>query len=299
MCEQHSPNQSTDDIEFSFQSIMSANDSQSHNRHTSIEKASNLSSLIKEKSLDDSIEISDDEISNHSSKITIVQRNFENSDPLSAELCQLLFDDDFSFAKTTATTTQSSATDTALVNRSVRDIFEKDFIANASVSSPTCTKLTRTTSDILGIGNLDRHSASSSLRHSNKFREFIDDSSAALTKTSFDEYDEFDQLVHGTSVKNTRSELPTTCTKRPEPIVPPSEDMQFEIHHDGAVFNVKCGGAVSPKPNYELMDSPTRLIELHRFGLRKLPKRQAIICLEHIFNRTHPIVEGELDFLKK
>lgn len=53
-------------------------------------------------------------------------------------------------------------------------------------------------------------------------------------------------------------------------------------------------GSVSPKPNYEEMDTITLEIELRKFGLKpSLRRRQAIICLDYIYNRTHPFMENE------
>lgn len=52
-------------------------------------------------------------------------------------------------------------------------------------------------------------------------------------------------------------------------------------------------GSVSPKPNYEQMDASTVEMELRKFGLKpSLRRRQAIICLEYIYNRTHPFIEN-------
>lgn len=52
-------------------------------------------------------------------------------------------------------------------------------------------------------------------------------------------------------------------------------------------------GSVSPKPNYEQMDTTTIELELRKFGLKpSLRRRQAIICLEYIYNRTHPVLEN-------
>lgn len=50
-------------------------------------------------------------------------------------------------------------------------------------------------------------------------------------------------------------------------------------------------GSVSPKPNYEEMDTIALETELRKFGLKpSLRKRQAIICLDYIYNRTHPFM---------
>lgn len=54
--------------------------------------------------------------------------------------------------------------------------------------------------------------------------------------------------------------------------------------------------AMSPMPDYDRMEITDLQQELKRFGLKQsLKKRQAIICLEYIYNRTHPYIEGEND----
>ncbi|XP_055322209.1 structure-specific endonuclease subunit SLX4 isoform X2 [Sitodiplosis mosellana] len=55
-------------------------------------------------------------------------------------------------------------------------------------------------------------------------------------------------------------------------------------------------GSVSPKPNYEEMDASTLEMELKKFGLKpSLRRRQAIICLEYIYNRTHPYMSDSVN----
>lgn len=58
-----------------------------------------------------------------------------------------------------------------------------------------------------------------------------------------------------------------------------------------ADYIIECG-ALSPKPDYESMGSTELQLELKKFGLKQsLKKRQAIICLEYIYNRTHPYID--------
>lgn len=53
-------------------------------------------------------------------------------------------------------------------------------------------------------------------------------------------------------------------------------------------------GALSPTPDYDRMEMVDLQQELKKFGLKQsLKKRQAIICLEYIYNRTHPYIEGD------
>lgn len=54
-------------------------------------------------------------------------------------------------------------------------------------------------------------------------------------------------------------------------------------------------GALSPTPDYDSMEMAELQEELKKFGLKQsLKKRQAIICLEYIYNRTHPYIEGDV-----
>lgn len=44
---------------------------------------------------------------------------------------------------------------------------------------------------------------------------------------------------------------------------------------------------ITPMPNYQAMDTPNLKIELKRFGIKALPKRQAILKLTEIYEYTH------------
>ena len=53
---------------------------------------------------------------------------------------------------------------------------------------------------------------------------------------------------------------------------------------------------VTPHPDYERMLSPALRIELRRYGLKVLPRRNAVPLLKHIYEETHPGVGGRVEF---
>lgn len=66
-------------------------------------------------------------------------------------------------------------------------------------------------------------------------------------------------------------------------------DTRMDLSNDE--YHIRIGG-LTPKPDYEQMDATTLEFELRKFGLKpSLRRRQAIICLEYIYNRTHPTME--------
>lgn len=65
-------------------------------------------------------------------------------------------------------------------------------------------------------------------------------------------------------------------------------DVPMDLSDENYIIRV---GSVSPKPNYEQMDTIALETELRKFGLKpSLRRRQAIICLDFIYNRTHPFM---------
>lgn len=67
------------------------------------------------------------------------------------------------------------------------------------------------------------------------------------------------------------------------------EEPSTDLSNDEYYIRV---GSVTPKPNYEDMDTAQLEAELRTFGLKpSLRRRQAIICLDYIYNRMHPLME--------
>lgn len=65
---------------------------------------------------------------------------------------------------------------------------------------------------------------------------------------------------------------------------------EVDVSNDKYIIRI---GTVPSKPNYEKMDLESLQEELRKFGLKKsLRRRQAVIVLDYIYNRTHPYVES-------
>lgn len=295
---------STNEIEFSFKSIGSIEDDAPNSQMDNIW------------SQDDSFVISDDEI-NYSMKPTSNPKHSryprtssctfddahpggsEDYEPADLEVSRYIFDEDFDDDPFIETANRYDAdADIEMMERSIRDIVQQDFLANATKSG---TKLTRTKSDV-PIGLHKHHIQSISKVHS-----FRDDSFVVPKNTVNDEIDEFDLLVNGNITSRSDLSPATVSEKRMELIseridltASPDDrhassprEREFEVRNRDQIYHVKFGPNVTPKPNYEAMDTPTRLIELRRYGLKALSKRKAVICLEHIYNRMHPFIEHD------
>lgn len=333
----------------------------------------------------DSIVISDDEINysmNYSKRLNTLHKtksklNLSNDDTNSTngeELCESflslpdeqletnlheIFDDNFD---NNSQSQCPNGDNNEWINQSIKEICQKDFLANTSlrcgnigVESPrTDPKLKRTKSDLLytnnnsykellndtfldaenleivlsnavmandpskiGGGSLRRTTSElysgSTVRKSEMFNVFLGEPIIEETHTKAkqniqtnvkeinydDSFDEFDELVYGKRTTPAHSSQTNTTdvfdnnyspvSSKIRPLSPPSTD--FVLTHENQKYHVQTGTNVSPKPNYEQMDTPTRLKHLHKYGLKPLAKRKAIICLEHIYNRMHPFVE--------
>ena len=53
---------------------------------------------------------------------------------------------------------------------------------------------------------------------------------------------------------------------------------------------------ITPMPEYEQMLSPALRLELRRFGLKVIPRRNAVPLLKHLYEETHPQVRRNLEF---
>lgn len=195
-----------------------------------------------------------------------------------------------------------------ILNESIKDIMTKEFSFNTKTPTSidgSTVKFKRTVSD------LNPRESKRSL----KFVEFLDDTmvydrAPLLPRGNNDDDDspdEFDFMVAGSSPNINQDLLispkslplsPSTSfsslLKSPETVnsAQSTDHQQFEIIHSDRTFLIKTGN-VTPKPDFESMNSPTRLEHLKKYGLKPLNKRKAIICLEHIYNRLHPFIEIE------
>ncbi|XP_037045934.1 structure-specific endonuclease subunit SLX4 [Bradysia coprophila] len=198
-----------------------------------------------------------------------------------------------------------SLNDDDLINLSVREMYRKEFVSESAKSSAK-KSFSRTTSDLTFERKVWKPPKTPDKLHN----------------ISDDDFDEFDKLVRGdryphspvpnvNSIEISDDELDKSLEIRQDNgyrddisvtdlPTSPQECDEFIVQSMDQVYQVRTGKLVSPKPNYENMDSPTRLEHLKKYGLKTLSKRKAVICLEHIYNRLHPYIElDEQDDLDK
>lgn len=151
----------------------------------------------------------------------------------------------------------ANESDENLVSRSICDILEKTFVQNTSISQ------TR---------------KNHSIRTGSKSIKRIYSESAIPINTSKQKSTNFKPIVASTSEN-----------------VSPTSSQMVDLSNEEYIIQV---GSVSAKPNYDTMDSIDLDLELRKFGLKpSLKRRQAIICLEYIYNRTHPTIENASDLV--
>lgn len=171
---------------------------------------------------------------------------------------------------------------------------QKDFVTDSTKPSSAKT-FSRTTSDM----TFERKTWKRS-KTPDKFNNFGDD-----------ELDEFDMLVRGNrsqtpkptaiSIEISDDDFDELLESREENIcddlsvldspASQAQSNEFIVESMDQIYEVRTGVLVSPKPDYDNMNSPTRLEHLKKYGLKTLSKRKAVICLEHIYNRLHPYIE--------
>lgn len=251
---------------------------------------------------DDSIEISDDEInysmSHRNSDSPIPRSQCDAATRTNQSLHSIFEEDDAGIVPL-----PDDVDD--LLDQSVQQIVRAEFIANSnrfqrpssSAGSAASRKFRRHRSDVFGTSMVMTQPPSVKYNEEPVVPvsiEIVDDD---------DTDDEFDRMVNPQktsppvpakpkTVSPRKSLKPSTSLSQPTTALSELKDLQFSLSHNGHTYDVKVGArCVSPKPNFESMDSPTRAVQLKRYGLKALPRRKAIICLEHIYNRTHPFVD--------
>lgn len=181
-----------------------------------------------------------------------------------------------------------------LINLSVKEMCQQEFVVG-SVKPSTTKNFSRTVSDM----TFERKTVKKNPTTPEKFIELSDD-----------ELDEFDELVKGLKIPpwpsdksiNIRHDTNDKIVKNVENSICDDLDMldssgsptpsnEFIVQSMDQIYEVRTGVLVTPKPDYENMNSPTRLEHLKKYGLKALTKRKAVICLEHIYNRLHPFIE--------
>lgn len=103
--------------------------------------------------------------------------------------------------------------------------------------------------------------------------------------------DQFDILVNGgkrKSIQKSMDNIQSQCFLNSSRQMS-CDDEEIDMSNENYVIKV---GGLLPKPNFEQMGQDEILEGLKKNGLKlSLNRRQAIICLEHIYNRTHPYIE--------
>lgn len=154
-------------------------------------------------------------------------------------------------------------TEENLVNQSVCHIFEKTFEHIDSPSNHSTKKIS------LGAKSLKKVNSETVLSS------------------------RYGNATPSTSTSNMyRIKLTPDKTSKPNnsPASQSTADTRMDLSNDDYIIRV---GSITPKPNYDQMDAITLEMELRKYGLRPgLRRRQAIICLDYIYNRTHPFMES-------
>lgn len=168
--------------------------------------------------------------------------------------------------------TSYAETDEKLVNQSVCNILEKTF-EHASSPISTLTKRKSAGAKTLKKVNSDMVLES----HYNH-----DIPSASTSNLKLTPQKSYKMIDFNSPVK-----------QRNSPLSQKTIETRMDLSNDEYCIRVGC---VTPKPNYDEMDTNALEMELRKFGLKPaLRRRQAIICLEYIYNRTHPFMENTSD----
>lgn len=211
----------------------------------------------------ESIELSDDEI-NYSMRREVV--HFMNNDDFNMDYCTDL-PNPIEFNCRDSDSSTNLEAEEKLVNQSICNIFEKTF---ENTSSP--------------IGSLPK-------RKSNGAKSLKKVNSETVLSSRYDDATPSTSKVNVTPGKKSNRFVELTSPSNPKksPLSQPIIETRMNLSNDDYLIEI---GSLSPKPNYEAMDTITLEMELRKFGLKpSLRRRQAIICLEYIYNRTHPLME--------
>lgn len=170
-------------------------------------------------------------------------------------------------------------TEEDLISKSICDIFERSFdyqspITNLSIDRTSSRKFKKNISESV----LSSGIASNGLIRQVKYP----DANEQPILQSLLESEKKQESQQGLSISNIQTEsIPINQEKVP------AEDLsnnEYLVRYE----------ETSIKPDYEHMDLAEIQLELKNYGLKKsLKKHQAIICLNYIYNRTHPFIEKD------
>lgn len=226
----------------------------------------------------DSIDLSDDEI-NYSMRLGSMPKSASDNDDhddfdmnhLTGE-CDIEVRSPIEFDSNSNSNLNHSDTEQNLVNQSVCNIFEKTF--EKCVSPITVNK------NLRGAKTLKKFQSETVL--STHYGHAVPSTSTASISR-----------IQTIPTKNKFQFESPQKTKKYSPISQPPVETRMDLSNDEYYIRI---GSSSPKPNYEKMDAFALEKELRKYGLKpSLSRRQAIICLEYIYNRTHPFMESGTD----
>lgn len=111
-------------------------------------------------------------------------------------------------------------------------------------------------------------------------------------KTTREEYDEPSPLIESEPEKPTSPEQPKKAANPRKKVtnIATNNDTETPVNNrllssvrDQERPNVE----ITPMPNYQGMNTPNLKVELKKYGIKALPKRQAILKLTEIYEYTH------------
>nr|XP_045017387.1 structure-specific endonuclease subunit SLX4 isoform X3 [Jaculus jaculus] len=97
-------------------------------------------------------------------------------------------------------------------------------------------------------------------------------------------WDDWDGAAQSSPEAVPAAQMPSTQAQKPEGPKTPSSHQKK---------NLPPKVPITPMPRYSIMETPVLKKELHRFGVRPLPKRQMVLKLKEIFQYTHQTLESD------
>lgn len=223
----------------------------------------------------ESIDLSDDEInySMRNGTMHAIDGNSPNMDYMTNDRFHFSSPIEFNFRDTDSNS--NLETEEKLVNQSICNVLEKTF---EQIGSPISTGTKRKSKGGKSLKKVNSETVLSS-RYAN-----------AVPSTSGSNTNRF---MLSPIKKCKLANIISPSKPNNSPISQPTAETRMDLSNDDYYIRV---GSISPKPNYEEMDTATLETELRKYGLKpSLRRRQAIICLEYIYNRTHPFMESVND----
>lgn len=183
------------------------------------------------------------------------------------------------------------------VNQSISRIFESSFKYKKHTLTRTpqsnVSKFRKTQSEVFPEHHFDLDMDMGMDDSGEVVEHNVNDSPLVISNSQYQKLsDEFDRLVYGTpqcattkQPKTPRQSIAVVNQRQRSTI----DELALDMSNENYIIKI---GSILAKPDYESMTMDEILEESKKYGLKlSLKRRQAIICLEHIYNRTHPYVE--------